>query len=93
LHFCPEPSCANKPPFARRSSLKRHRKAVHKVGVLSDCNKWYLCTSASCRLEPHLWARLDMFKRHCRRKHSGHSVDDLVARFNRVSQVQSLLLT
>lgn len=82
-HACLEPSCTHNAPFSRKSSLKRHERTVHRRNMLNGHDKLYLCTVSGCQMDRHLWPRLDMFKRHCRRKHPQSDVKAILARYIR----------
>lgn len=63
--------------FTTVNDLDRHKKSVHKIGVL---NKSYQCASELCRNKDKIWPRLDNFKQHIERMHKDEDELDLIKR-------------
>ncbi|KAF1911561.1 hypothetical protein BDU57DRAFT_506857 [Ampelomyces quisqualis] len=75
---CDFPQCKRgEQGFTTVNDLDRHRKSVHKIGLL---NKSYQCASESCRNKSKIWPRLDNFKQHIERMHKDEDPPELIKR-------------
>lgn len=91
--MCNLPGCKrNGQGFTTVNDLDRHKKSVHRIGLLK---KSYQCASETCRNKEKIWPRLDNFKQHIERMHKDEDHNDLIKRYdeNHKSQLNSLTAT
>lgn len=77
-YLCDQPRCKrNGQGFTTVNDLDRHKKSVHRIGLL---NKSYQCASETCKNKEKIWPRLDNFKQHVERMHKDEDEADLIKR-------------
>lgn len=79
-HRCDVLGCKRISGFTTTNDRDRHKKSVHRVGLLTD-GKSYKCASKACRSKDKFWPRFDNFKQHVQRMHKGENCDDLIRRY------------
>lgn len=75
-YVCPEAECTK--DFRRQQELFRHMKTKHP-----EKGQGWKCASDGCRKAGKIWTRLDSFKKHAIKRHSGIDMDDFVRRSTR----------
>ncbi|KAI9371918.1 hypothetical protein BJX61DRAFT_478783 [Aspergillus egyptiacus] len=77
---CDIPKCPRKEGFGTINDLARHKKCVHKKEPERGPKVLYKCFGHGCPRRSKTWPRLDNFRQHLVRIHSGEDPDELLRR-------------